>query len=566
MAAPMLAQTLKVTCSVHVTINAETALSAKAWALPWQLRRKDVPVNQLKISTRLHLLIGMLLALLLLVGGTGLAGLTQADEGLQRVYERSAEPMALVAEIQERLLRNRLALAVALVTPDASTIARSVAEVEGNIQAINELWARYMAHAHEPAERALAQRFAEHRQHFVTAGLLPALMALKAGDIAAANRLVVEQVRPRYVAVGDDIRALMQLLLRSAQAEHAEALQRHISVRNITIGLGVVGLLIAVGLGRLLVRSIGRSLEQAIAASDAVARGDLSARVEVQGRHEIARLLGSLERMRSSLAEVVAGVRRDAEGVATASSQIAQGNSDLSSRTEEQASALQQTAASMEQFGSTVQQNSSNARQADQLAREASAVAARGGAMVAEVVQTMQGINESSRRIGEITAVIDSLAFQTNILALNAAVEAARAGEQGRGFAVVAGEVRNLAQRSAQAAREIKELILNSLTRVDQGSALVGKTGAAVDELVRAIHQVSSVVGGISAASLEQSAGVAQIGAAVGQMDRATQHNAALVEETAAAAASLRQQAAQLVQSVAVFRLGGDTNASGQAD
>ncbi|MEJ6003070.1 methyl-accepting chemotaxis protein [Paucibacter soli] len=520
-------------------------------------------VNQLKISTRLHLLVGMLLTLMLLLGGAGLAGLTRADEGLQRVYERSAEPMALVAEIQERLLRNRLALAVALVTPDDASIARSVAEVEGNIQAISALWARYMARAHEPEERALAQQFAEHRQRFVSAGLLPTLAALKARDIVGAQRLVVEAVRPHYVAVGADIQALMQLLLRGAQAEHAQAQARHAGIRNLSIGLGLAGLLLALGLGRLLVRSIVGSLEQAIAASDAVARGDLTAQVDVRGGHEVARLLASLERMRASLAELVAGVRRDAEGVASASTQIAQGNSDLSSRTEQQASALQQTTASMEQLGSTVQQASSHARQADQLAREASEVAVRGGQMVAEVVQTMQGINESSRRIGEIIAVIDGLAFQTNILALNAAVEAARAGEQGRGFAVVAGEVRNLAQRSAQAAREIKQLILASLARVDQGSALVGQTGAAVAELVQAIHQVSAVVGGISAASLEQSAGVAQIGAAVGQMDRATQHNAALVEQTAAAAASLKQQARQLVQAVAVFRLG---DAHGRGD
>jgi methyl-accepting chemotaxis protein len=260
--------------------------------------------------------------------------------------------------------------------------------------------------------------------------------------------------------------------------------------------------------------------------------------------------------MKDSLTRVVGDVRGNAESVATASAQIAQGNLDLSQRTEEQASALEETAASMEQLGSTVKQNADNARQANQLAQSASAVATEGGDVVNDVVKTMKGINDSSRRIADIIGTIDSIAFQTNILALNAAVEAARAGEQGRGFAVVASEVRSLAQRSAEAAREIKTLITASVEQVDQGTALVDKAGSTMQQVVTSIKRVTDIMGEISSASIEQSAGVSQVGEAVSQMDQVTQQNAALVEESAAAAESLRAQAQQLVQAVAVFRLG----------
>jgi len=265
-------------------------------------------------------------------------------------------------------------------------------------------------------------------------------------------------------------------------------------------------------------------------------------------------LLAALAQMQASLAQVVNTVRDGSDHVATASAEIAQGNNDLSQRTEQQASALQQTAASMEQLGSTVRQNADNARQADVLARTASEVAQRGGAAVAQVVDTMRGINDSSKQIADITGVIDGIAFQTNILALNAAVEAARAGEQGRGFAVVAGEVRILAQRSADAARQIKSLIAVSVERVEQGTRQVDEAGTTMTDVVGSIERVTHIMGEISAASSEQSTGVRQVGEAVTQMDQATQQNAALVEQSAAAAESLKQQAHQLVDAVAVFR------------
>ena len=274
---------------------------------------------------------------------------------------------------------------------------------------------------------------------------------------------------------------------------------------------------------------------------------------------------GDMLRMQRTLVTAVSQIRANADGVATASSQIAQGNEDLSQRTEEQASALEQTAASMEQLGSTVKQNADNARQANQLALGASTVAVKGGEVVGQVVTTMKGINDSSRKIADIISVIDGIAFQTNILALNAAVEAARAGEQGRGFAVVASEVRSLAQRSADAAKEIKGLITDSVERVAQGTALVDEAGTTMTEVVGSIKRVTDIMGEISAASTEQSAGVAQVGEAVSQMDQATQQNAALVEESAAAAESLKGQAQQLVQAVAVFKLAQGAAAQGAA-
>ncbi len=302
-------------------------------------------------------------------------------------------------------------------------------------------------------------------------------------------------------------------------------------------------------------RQIVAALQTAVNLAEQVAAGDLSARVSHQGDDEIAALLQALTAMQGNLAQLVARVRQGSESVAHASSEIAQGNNDLSARTEQQASALQQTASSMEELGSTVSHSADNARQASQLATNASSVAIRGGEVVGQVVETMKGINDSSRKISDIISVIDGIAFQTNILALNAAVEAARAGDQGRGFAVVASEVRALAGRSAEAAKEIKNLIGASVERVEHGSNLVDQAGSTMQEVVSAIRRVTDIVGEISAASAEQNAGVSQVGEAVNQIDQATQQNAALVEEMAAAASGLRGQAMDLVDAVSVFKL-----------
>jgi methyl-accepting chemotaxis protein len=341
----------------------------------------------------------------------------------------------------------------------------------------------------------------------------------------------------------------------------SQALASDVSVTTMTLIFGGLALFVVTGLlGLVLTRSVLRQLggEPALAtdAVNAVAQGDLTVNITPeQGDH--ASLMSALAAMRDSLSRVVSDVRSNAESVATASAQIAQGNNDLSGRTEQQASALEQTAASMEELSSAVKQNSDSARQANQLASNASTVAVRGGEVVGQVVETMKGINESSRKISEIISVIDGIAFQTNILALNAAVEAARAGEQGRGFAVVASEVRALAGRSAEAAKEIKSLINASVERVEQGTALVDQAGATMTEVVGSIQRVTDIMGEISAASNEQAAGVSQVGEAVAQMDKATQQNAALVEEMAAAASSLKSRASEMVQTVEIFKIGG---------
>ncbi|MEY3253500.1 MAG: hypothetical protein RL227_2473 [Pseudomonadota bacterium] len=321
------------------------------------------------------------------------------------------------------------------------------------------------------------------------------------------------------------------------------------------VGLTLLALGAASGLALVLSRRMLAAIHDAVEVAGAIRDGDLTHPVAQRGGDELGQLLQTMAAMQQQLVKVVGSVRGNAESVATASSQIAQGNTDLSSRTEQQASALQQTAATMEELGTTVRHNADSARQADQLARSASSLAQEGGAVVAEVVGTMKGIHDASRRIADIIGTIDGIAFQTNILALNAAVEAARAGEQGRGFAVVASEVRSLAQRSAEAAREIKALITDSVGRVEQGNALVERAGGTMQEVVESIRRVSDIVSEISSATGEQAQGIGQVGDAVSQMDQATQQNAALVEESAAAAESLRGQAQQLVQAVASFRL-----------
>ena len=355
-------------------------------------------------------------------------------------------------------------------------------------------------------------------------------------------------------------------MLYAAKVEVTIAIDRAEATHAVTVMLQIAGLitvlsvLVAVAL---LTVAVSRQLRRLGLVSDALrdiasGEGDLTRRLETQGKDELAAIATSFNQFVDKIAKVLVSIRESSESVRLASTEIASGNQDLSARTEQQAGSLEETAAAMEELTATVQQNAANARQANELATGASQVASHASTVVGQVVQTMGGIDASARKIVDIIGVIDGIAFQTNILALNAAVEAARAGEQGRGCAVVAGEVRNLAQRSAQAAKEIKTLISASVDQVEQGSALVDRAGRTMEEVVGAIRRVSDIVGEISSASSEQSTGVGQVGEAVSQMDQVTQQNAALVEESAAAAESLRNQADQLVQAVAVFSLQGD--------
>ena len=362
--------------------------------------------------------------------------------------------------------------------------------------------------------------------------------------------------RASYIALMHELAELSDIAKAGAtKARDTSAMLQSIVFYGNLIALAIT-ILLGVFIARSLCRSISGGVNYAAHIATKVAQGDLTTRIVPNTRDEVGLLLLSIRDMQTALIQVVGQVRTGAVTVSNASSEIALGNQDLSSRTESQASSLEQTASSMEELSSTIQQNADNAKQANQLAQTAQSVALKGGEVVAEVVDTMKGINDSSRKIADIISVIDGIAFQTNILALNAAVEAARAGEQGRGFAVVAGEVRSLAGRSAEAAKQIKGLIDTSVTRVEQGSKLVDHAGTTMHEVVTAIRRVNDIIGEISAASSDQSSGVRQVSEAVNNMDRTTQQNAALVEEMAAAAASLKSQAEELVESVAVFKMG----------
>ena len=383
-----------------------------------------------------------------------------------------------------------------------------------------------------------------------------ALALKKAGDMAQAKSFALGSFAPvvdQYNAVADKMVAYQ--VQRSAE-QAGEAAWLIQSYRTTVLVAGVAGLALLVLLSWVVVQRIRRSLGEVALVAQRIGEGDLSQPIHAQGRGEVAQMMRAMEGMQTSLVRIVGDVRHSSDSIATGSSEIATGNADLSQRTEEQASNLQQTAASMEQITSTVKNNSDTAQRAAVLAGTASAAAVKGGEVVGQVVATMQDIAAASKKITDIIAVIDGIAFQTNILALNAAVEAARAGEQGRGFAVVASEVRSLAQRSASAAKEIKTLIGASVEKVDNGAQLVTNAGQSMEDIVTQVKRVSDLIGEISSATSEQTIGISQVGEAVTQLDQVTQQNAALVEQSAAAADSLKHQAAKLAQIVSVFRLG----------
>jgi methyl-accepting chemotaxis protein len=388
-----------------------------------------------------------------------------------------------------------------------------------------------------------------------TTSFLKVAEQIEADDKDVAAFTMNAETGPALEALLTHTRAMVELQKKSIEDGGAAA-QRDIDFSTkLMIGMGLAAFVVSLLLAWKLTESITRPLEEAVSVARSVAAGDLTTRIEVRGRDETSQLLQALKDMNEALVRTVGDVRRSTQNIATASSEIAHGNADLSARTETQASSLEETASSMEDLTSTVKQNADNARQANQLVISASSVATRGGQVVSQVVQTMSSIKDSSRKIVDIIGVIDGIAFQTNILALNAAVEAARAGEQGRGFAVVASEVRNLAQRSAAAAKEIKALIGDSVEKVDGGGKLVDEAGQTMELIVTSVRQVADIMGEITAASQEQSLGIEQVNMAISEMDEMTVQNAALVEQAAAAAQSMRDEAAVLEQAVAVFRL-----------
>ena len=518
-------------------------------------------MNNLKISTRLSGAFGLLVALLLIMSATAWVQLRELRAGTEQIADNWLPSVQAVNAFDSGAALLRLIVLDHVQATDQNAKARLDKQIEDERTKLADMRKRYEKLISSPQEQKLYDEFAGMWTKYVEVNNR-ALDMSRNSDNASAADIMTNESGPMFLAMKAQLDKLVKLNAEGSAAAAAASADTYATARNIVLLVSVVALGLAIASAAWLIRSITAPLARAVEAADRVAAGDLSGQIVVQSKDETGLLLAALQRMQQSLVNTVALVRQNAEGVASASSQIASGNNDLSARTEQQASALEETAASMEELGSTVRQNADNARTANQLAVNASAVAVQGGDVVAEVVETMKGINASSNKIADIISVIDGIAFQTNILALNAAVEAARAGEQGRGFAVVASEVRNLAGRSAEAAKEIKSLITASVERVEQGTALVDKAGATMTEVVASIRRVTDIMGEISAASSEQSAGVGQVGEAVTQMDQATQQNAALVEEMAAAASALNAQAGELVNAVAVFKLDANSTSS----
>ncbi len=515
-------------------------------------------LSNLRIGTRLGLAFGALLLIILTLGSTGYVASGKLFQEVETIYEDRTVPLGDLSRVDYLLQRNRVLVMDGLINSRPEAIQGRMAELGTNKEEMDRLWQAYMGTRLTTQERRLAEAFTQARQVYESEGLAPMAVALLEGDLGRAEALYTDKVLPLAPTTATAMRDLVQLQIDVAAQEFQLSGELNTIVTAVMISGTAIAFALGVFLAVVITRSIVRPIRRAVDVAETVAAGDLSSSIVATGKDETADLLRALKAMNESLVKIVSEVRQASDSIATGSTQIATGNADLSQRTEEQASNLEETAASMEELTVTVKQNADTARQASQIAQGASTAATRGGEVVGQVVTTMQDITQSSQKIADIITVIDGIAFQTNILALNAAVEAARAGEQGRGFAVVAGEVRTLAQRSASAAKEIKDLITASVERVQTGSALVGQAGESVRDIVQQVQRVTDLIGEITAASQEQSSGIGQVGEAVQQLDQVTQQNAALVEESAAAADSLRHQAQKLTELVSVFKLSQD--------
>ncbi|MEX3960419.1 methyl-accepting chemotaxis protein [Trinickia sp. EG282A] len=517
--------------------------------------------KNLKIGMRLGASFGLVLMLIAMLIAVSLDGMTSIGEIIDSIIYKEwvkADAAQAINAMTRANARHTMELFIASDKDKASIYQK----IEDNKKTIDKALEMLDQLVEQREGRAMLAQIKESRAAYVASfSKVSQLLRNDKRDEAAST--MRGETLPLLDVLQEHIKALVDFQKKRVADGGVQARQDIDSARNLMVGLGSAALVIGFGLARAVTRSITRPLRDAVRVAQAVASGNLTSRILVHSNDETGQLLQSLKDMNERLKEIVGEVRLGTDTIATASSQIASGNLDLSSRTEEQAASLEETAASMQELTSTVRQNADNAKHATMLATTASGIARRGGDVVERVVDTMHGISDSSTKIAQIISVIEGIAFQTNILALNAAVEAARAGEQGRGFAVVAGEVRTLAQRSATAAKEINELISESVAQVNTGSKLVEEAGQTIGEVVQSVKRVTDIMNDIAAASEAQSAGIEQVNTAVTQMDEVTQQNAALVEQASAAAQSMAQQAQALREAVAAFKVG-DTGVPGE--
>lgn len=508
------------------------------------------------IKSRLIIVITFLSILAAGSGMMGLYGMKRANEGLKAVYEDRALVLEQISRIDALMLQNRLSLSLAITDPMVDVKTES-AQMEKNIAEIRRTWKAYLPVVVLPEEKQLAAKFGDAWAKMNADGLQPAVAALRNGDVEAA-KAAQDRMQKLASEVVQGINALRRLQVEAAKSEYENAIARYTVLRNSAAIAIVLGTLAAALFGYFLIRNIYRDLggepDYAADIVRRIAAGDLSADVVLRAGDERS-LLAAMHAMQRNLIQTIGQINQSTQTISVASTQVASGSQDLRAQTEQQVSSLQETAASMEEVASTVKQNAESARDANRLVVSASETAQRGGAVVAEAVNKMESINASAKKIVDIIGVIDGIAFQTNILALNAAVEAARAGEQGRGFAVVAGEVRNLAQRSASAAKEIKTLIDDSVGKIDDGAQLVSQAGETMNEIMESVGRVTHIVSDIATASQRQTSGIDEISLAISRIDQITQRNAGLVDDAAGASESLRDQAFKLSELVTVFKL-----------
>jgi methyl-accepting chemotaxis protein len=508
----------------------------------------------LKIGTRLGLCFAIVFILMTMLIALGSQRLSDIGKLSTTIIDKDWVKADAAATVAATTRANAALVLQLLLVTDATQAAELRKQVEANKTTISNALATLDKLVYRPAGRELLAQVASERAAYVQS-FTAVLKLLAEGQREQATQRAMADTMPRLARLQATVEKLANLQDSIVIANGREIKQHISSALVMMVVLGLAALLAGVACALWVTRSITRPINYALQVARAVAAGDLTSQIRANTQDEAGQLLHALREMNDALSQIVGQVRHGTVSIASASSQIATGNMDLSARTESQASALEETASSMEELTSTVKANADNAREADKLAGSASSVARRGGEVVSQVVSTMGSINDSSRKVVDIIAVIDGIAFQTNILALNAAVEAARAGEQGRGFAVVASEVRNLAARSSAAAKEIKELISSSVEQVDAGARLVAQAGATMQEVVESVQRVTGIVAEISIATREQTEGIEQINTAIMQMDQTTQQNAALVEQAAAAASAMSDQASDLEKLVSRFRL-----------